>query len=341
MQYIWKNLFVLSLAVVLFVFSGCSFMVKQPVKTQSPKVGRETQSGERLKKLPKPQSKVVAAVYNFRDKTGQYKMSAQGGGSWSTAVTQGATAILIQAMEKSGWFIPIERAGLGNLLNERKIIRSSRSAYNQGNSQSQKLPPLMFAGVMLEGGIISYDHNVKTGGAGLRYFGAGGSGEYRQDRVTIYLRAVSTKNGKVLKSVNVTKTVLSQKIDVGVFRYVKFKRLLEAETGVTYNEPTQLVVKSAISKALESLVIEGVFDDIWQLKNPEAINSDIIQSYVKEKEEQRSKDRFGMERRPRPYSYSFRLTGGATQYSGDLTPAIKRPQMNFSFGYRLSEKWHP
>jgi len=323
---------------ILFFASGCSYMMKHPVETNPPEVGIETESGERLKKLPKPKNKVVAAVYGFRDKTGQYKMSSQGGGSWSTAVTQGAASILIQSMERSGWFVPIERSGLGNLLNERKIIRSSRQAYNQGNQQGN-LPPLMFAGVMLEGGIISYDHNVKTGGAGLRYFGAGASGEYRQDRVTIYLRAVSTKNGKVLKSVNATKTVLSQKIDAGVFRYVKFKRLLEAETGVTFNEPTQLAVKSAIDKALESLIIEGVFDDIWQLENPQAINSEIIQSYVKGKEEQQRTDMFGMKDKVRPYTFSVGATGGLNQYAGDYSNAIRRPRMNLKFAYLLDETW--
>jgi curli production assembly/transport component CsgG len=31
---------------------------------------------------------------------------------------------------------------------------------------------------------------------GARYFGTGGSVKYRQDRVTIYLRMISTANGK-------------------------------------------------------------------------------------------------------------------------------------------------
>jgi len=340
MKKLTKALPVFIITLIMAFASGCSYMLKHPMETSTPELGAETKSGERLKQLPKPKSKVVAAVYDFRDKTGQYKMSSSGGGSWSTAVTQGATSILIQSMDRSGWFIPIERGGLGNLLNERKIIRSSRSAYNGGNSSSN-LPPLMFAGVILEGGIISYDHNIKTGGAGLRYFGAGASGEYRQDRVSVYLRAVSTKNGKVLKSVNATKTVLSQKIDAGVFRYVQFKRLLEAETGVTYNEPTQLAVRSAIEKALESLIIEGVFDDLWQLQNPEEINSEIVQSYIKDKDQRDKTDMFGFTYEPRPYSYAVRMDGGVTRYGGDYSSSMNRPQLNVSFGYQLTDKMMP
>jgi curli production assembly/transport component CsgG len=48
-----------------------------------------------------------------------------------------------------------------------------------------------------------------TGGFGARYFGTGAI-KYRQDRVTIYLRMVSTSNGKILKSVYISKTILSQ-----------------------------------------------------------------------------------------------------------------------------------
>ena len=38
-----------------------------------------------------------------------------------TAVTQGASSMILKALEESKWFIPLEREGLSNLLNERKI----------------------------------------------------------------------------------------------------------------------------------------------------------------------------------------------------------------------------
>src|SRR5690606_17177562 len=114
--------------------------------------------------------------------TGQYKPS-ENGSNFSTAVTQGATSILIKALEDSKWFIPIERENLSNLLQERNIIRSTRQEYLKDNEKGEQLSPLLFAGVLLEGGIISYDSNIITGGFGARYFGAGGSTRYRQDRV--------------------------------------------------------------------------------------------------------------------------------------------------------------
>ena len=72
------------------------------------RLGAETPRFQELVSLPAPKEKIVAAVYKFRDQTGQYKASDVGA-SWSTAVTQGSTSILLRAVEESGWFVPIER----------------------------------------------------------------------------------------------------------------------------------------------------------------------------------------------------------------------------------------
>ena len=113
-------------------------------------------------------------------------------------------------------------------MNERKIIRTRDEYSKTKNKKEAKLPALLYAGVLLEGGVISYDTNILTGGLGARYFGVGGSTQYRQDRISVYLRAVSTSNGKILKTVYVSKTILSQAISVNLFKYVSFQRLLEA-----------------------------------------------------------------------------------------------------------------
>jgi len=235
--------------------------------------------------LPSPEEKIVVAVYKFQDQTGQYKYSPNVA-TYSRTVTQGAASMLIKALEDSGWFIPIEREGLNRLLKEREIIDATRKDYKNDQGESlPSLPPLLYAGVILEGGIISYDSNVLTGGFGAKYFGLGGNVEYRKDQVTIYLRAVSVKSGKILKSVSTTKTILSKEVHLGIFRFVSLKKLLEVETGLTTNEPPQMCVLEAIEKAVLSLIIEGVLDGIWALKNPEDIKSPVIQRYLEEKNE--------------------------------------------------------
>ena len=248
------------------LLASCGTYFNQPVDITEARIGEASQVTKRLRSLPPPEEPVVVGVYNFRDLTGQYKAS-EVGSTFSTAVTQGATSILIEALEDSGWFTAIERENIGNLLNERNIIRSTRQEY-QGAAQNQpQVPPLLFAGVLLEGGIVSYDTNIVTGGMGARYFGVGGSTRYRQDRITIYLRAVSTSSGKILKNIYVSKTILSQAVDANLYRYVNFQRLLEAEVGFTRNEPVQLAVKEAIEKAVENLIIEGIEDDLWKPKD--------------------------------------------------------------------------
>jgi len=287
-------------------------------------LGVPAPGNQELVNLPPPQQKVVAAVYKFRDQTGQYKPSPNGT-SWSTAVTQGTTTILLKSLEESGWFTPIERENLGNLLNERKIVRSTRAEAEAITGRPEPiLPGLLFAGIILEGGIISYDANVITGGAGLRYFAAGGSSQYREDKVTVYLRAISTSTGEILKTVYTSKTILSQSVDFGLFRYVKFKRLLEAETGFTYNEPSEIAVKEAIDKAVQSMIIEGITAGLWSLKDNKDIESPIIQNYLKEKQELPNTNERGQLREDRRGPVALTVAAGGMRYHGDYArPGIR------------------
>jgi len=215
----------LAIATLGIVLSGCGAYFNQPIQQQEARIGEITSRTNVLKDFPLPQEPVVVGVYNFRDQTGQYK-SLETGSTFSTAVSQGATTMLIKALEDSKWFTPIERENLNNLLNERNIIRNTRDEYRKNNNPNEPvIPPLLYAGVLLEGGIISYDSNIITGGLGARYFGVGGSTQYREDRITVYLRAVSTSNGKILKTVYVSKTILSQAVSASLFKYVNFQRL--------------------------------------------------------------------------------------------------------------------
>ncbi len=186
---------------------------------------------------------------------------------------QGATAVLVKALIDSKWFIPLEREGLQNLLTERKIIRAHKGV--------KDLEELAAASLIIEGSIIAYDTNVRTGGAGARYLGIGGSKQYREDQVTVNLRAINVKNGRILQSVNSTKTILSRQFDTGIFGYIRFGKLLEIESGYSYNEPAQLCVMDAIEAALIQLIYEGIVSGTWQLKNPDDISSPIFTTYRK------------------------------------------------------------
>ncbi|TAJ11452.1 hypothetical protein DMA11_16830 [Marinilabiliaceae bacterium JC017] len=318
---------------LLCLLNQCSPTLHQFHSPKAARLGPETQFHQELKSLPPPKEKIITAVYKFRDQTGQYKPTEMGS-SWSTAVTQGATTILIRALEESEWFIPIERENISNLLNERKIIRSSRAQYE--GDKASNLPPLLFAGIILEGGIISYESNIRTGGIGVRYFGTGGSGQYREDRISIYLRAVSTSNGKILKTVYSTKSILSQQIDFGVFRYVKFKRLLEAETGVTYNEPSEMAVTEAIEKAVHSMILEGLSDSLWEVEASDVEKEALLQTYQREKVENQQIDHLGRKFFQGRGLINVSLEGGATYLDSDYPNPNTGFHTTFNSSFRLS-----
>ena len=116
---------------------------------------------------------------------------------------------------------------------------------------------------MLTGGIIAYDSNVLTGGAGANFLGIGGSTEYRRDNVSVFLRAVSVATGEVLASVTTDKTIYSVSLQGMASKYVGWNKLLQIEAGVTTNEPRQLAVRQAIEKAVHALVLEGADKGYW------------------------------------------------------------------------------
>ena len=216
-----------------------------------------------LKDIKSPVRKPVVAVYpnSFKDNTGQRRSNSQYA-SFSTAITQSPDAYLIRALKHSNFFDVVERTGLDNLTKERQIIRTTRESFEE----KQKLKPLLFAGLLMEGGVIGYETNIKSGGAGARYLGIGMSKEYRQDSVTISLRTVSVSTGKILLEVLVTKTVLSASISSDVFRfYANNTELVEIENGIVENESINIALQAAIETAVLQTINEGHESGYWKL----------------------------------------------------------------------------
>jgi len=246
----------------------------------------KTQTQNLLQQLPAPQRQVAIAVYGFTDQTGQFKPT-NAGQTLSRAVTQGAGSILVKALQDTGnrsWFTVVERENLDNLLKERQIIGEMRRRYlGEEQVDPNALPALLFAGVLLEGGIIGYDTNTVTGGAGAAFLGIGGRTEYRQDTVTVYLRAVSVRTGEVLTNVQASKTIASQAIGANAYRFVAFRELLEAEWGITANEPDQVALQQAIEKAVYGLVLEGVELDLWRFADMDRAQG-ILETYRAERD---------------------------------------------------------
>ncbi len=214
-----------------------------------------------LLNLPAAKERPVVAVYKFDDKTGQRK-NRDGIADFSTAVTQGSTEMLIDALKTAGggtWFRVVERQGIDHLVRERQIIRNGRDG--------KPLNPLLFAGIIIEGGIIGYDTNIETGGRGARFLGIGSSKQYRKDVVTVSIRAVSVLTGEVLLNVQSRKTILSYGSAGDVFRYIEQgTQLIEYEDGVGNNESVTYAVRTAIEAGVLELIYQGHDRGFWVIE---------------------------------------------------------------------------
>ena len=212
-----------------------------------------------------PLIKPVVAVYptSFLDQTGQRKSNSEFA-MFSSAITQAPHTILLRSLKHAAngnFFRVVERVGLDNLTKERQLIRTTREQLDDTNI----LSPLLFAGVLLEGAVVSYDTNLATGGVGARYLGIGSSMQYREDSVTVSLRMVSVATGEILIEVMSQKTIYSYGQSQDLFRFYEMAtELVEVEIGSASNESTTLALMKAIEGAVLQLITIGYERGYWK-----------------------------------------------------------------------------
>ena len=264
------GIFLLALLLV-----GCAGKPKFDVRTQ-------TVAYKALSTIKAPEGDpVIIAVYDFLDMTGQKKPGGNFA-SMSTAVTQGSYQLLIKALSDAGdgkWFRVVERTSLPSLLQERKLIRSTRQQVN--GEGAEPLPPLLFAGAYITGGIVGYDSDIKSGGLGARILGIQSNKQYRQDIVTIILRLVNVQTGEVVISTSVEKTIVSTSIGGDIFKYFDTDTmLLEVEAGYAKNEPVTFSVRKAIEKGVVDLINQGAEKGLWEFEKIKEVEVPEIKDYI-------------------------------------------------------------
>ena len=232
---------------------------------------QDIQSQE-LKNVPIPQVSPVVAVYpmSFTDQTGQRKSNSEFA-LFSTAITQQPNALLIRALKHAGdgkFFRVVERVGLDNLTKERQLIRSAREQSANEEEKKKALRPLLFAGILIEGAVLSYEANLESGGSGARYLGIGASVQYREDNITISMRMVSVATGEVLLEVLSQKTIFSYGRSEDVFRFVEANtELVEVEFGNARNESSTIALMKAIEGGVLEIIETGYEKGFWVLQN--------------------------------------------------------------------------
>jgi curli production assembly/transport component CsgG len=225
-----------------------------------------------LKQAPIPAVSPVVAVYPtaFTDQTGQRKSNSEFA-LFSTAITQQPNALLIRALKHAGdgkFFRVVERVGLDNLTKERQLIRSAREQTATEDEKKKALRPLLFAGILIEGAVISYEANLESGGIGARYLGIGNSVQYREDNITVSMRMVSVATGEVLLEVLSRKTIFSYGKSEDVFRFIEAgTELVEIELGNARNESSTIALMKAIEGGVLEIINQGYKRKFWILQN--------------------------------------------------------------------------
>ena len=253
------------LAIGLLV-SGCAGNLNNK-KWSDPSVARSPIESVLASLPPLDGPKITIAVYDFQDKTGQRKPNDKFS-VLSSAVTQGAEVWVIDALKKvsgGAWFQVVERVALDNLVKERQLIRSTREVYE--GKDAPKLKPMLFAGIIVTGGVVGYDSNIASGGKGARYLGIGASTQYRIDQVTVSMRVISVQTGEVLLTVATEKRIASHRNSADVFRFLDLgTNALEIESGSAINEPVNYAVRAAIESSVVEIVKQGEKQGLWKYK---------------------------------------------------------------------------
>ena len=268
--------------ILIVPLSGCASLIMEANREEPAVIAPRESLTSKIPEIDGPP--ITVAVYSFKDLTGQ-KKSSDRLALFSTAVTQGAEVFLIKSLQESkNWFRVVERVGLDNLIKERQLIRNQREVYE--GKDAKPLKPLTVAGIMIEGGIIGYDSNIRSGGNGARWLGIGASQQYRVDEVVISLRLISINSGEILLSTAVSKTIYSTAHNVGVFKFFdQGTRSLELESGAALNEPTTYAVRVAIEQAVYEMIVAGEKKGLWRFRGtqqPHNMPSPVSKSSTKD-----------------------------------------------------------
>tara|TARA_B110000858_G_scaffold196740_1_gene256281 strand:- start:535 stop:1377 length:843 start_codon:yes stop_codon:yes gene_type:complete len=249
---------------VLVFLTGCSSL-NTKVEYELPR-GQDNPLQSALDSVPELGGpKITVAVYKFSDYTGQRK-AVENGSSLSSAVSQGSEVWVIKALADVGhgtWFQVVERGALDSIIKERQLIRNTRELHGD----KDVLDPMLFAGLIIEGGIVGYDTDVLSGGNGARLLGLGVQEEFRMDTITVAMRVISVQTGEVLLSVATEKTIASSRTGASVFKFLDMgTKALEIESGKGFNEPINYATRAAIEQGIIEIIYQGANKGLWGFK---------------------------------------------------------------------------
>ncbi|MFW6410242.1 MAG: CsgG/HfaB family protein [Halanaerobiales bacterium] len=218
------------------------------IKVSEPNVTTATQL---LASLPEPDDdkKATLSVYKISDETGEYDEKG------SPIVTQGATEMLVTALERSRQFKILDRLNFNDFMNEQDLVSKNRTRETQ-----PVLGKMTGAEYVIGGAITEYQIDRESGGIGLKIAGKGGSQEYAVASCAIDLRLTDTTTGEVVWSKSLKGKIRGEKVGLQAFSFMG-ENIVEFETGRGKQEVINLVVRTLLEEGVYELYESDIFDE--------------------------------------------------------------------------------
>jgi len=259
---------------IITILICSSFVVQAADKEKQKKVDipiyNVTDMSSYLKNLPKPINKIAVAVYGINDRTGQY-LQKDNGTSNSTAISQGATDMLIGSLVKSGRFVVADRSILNPFMTEQDLKRKKYQSFN--SNEPFKLDKLIESRYIITGSITEYGI-IDTGGTRVKINGKGLNGENAIAYAALDLRVVDSETNEVVYTVSLKDGITGEKKGLDILSFFGGDILVDLESGVGYQEPINLVVRRLIDAAVYDMSVNFFADKtgIKELLDSQEVN---------------------------------------------------------------------
>lgn len=297
----------------------CFFLVllaQRPLCAQNSTPTGQTAVVSAATALPAASQKITASVYPFRIAAEQQYQPTRA--TPRPVDIANYTTLLFEVLRTSNWFVPVESANMGSLLNSRQANPLSTSEVATSDASSVQQPTLI-----LESGLFSNDAMPVPAEAVNSTGPTTAPGPWRQDRATVFIRAISVQTGQLLKTIYWTKTILSQPTGTSTYRYVLYNQPNAPLVGTTTVSPDRLAIVEAMKQAVDGLIIEGVRDGLWATSAmPAAQTRSMIAAYEARRTAQSDVEK--TETKPKnnrlrhsPSFIDVSLYGGLSRYNGD------------------------
>jgi curli production assembly/transport component CsgG len=290
----WRSMRVLT-PLALLGLSACSHLppVNDP-PAHVAVIGSLAKTSPMLAQLPPAPRQITVAVYDFPDLTGQRKPTPPGAvvSELSTAVTQGASSIMIEALKAAGsgtYFNVVDRTRDADQVRERSVIADStgspsnkpdkkadgKAGSSAANANIRRLRPAEY---IINGGLVAFERSVLISNSSLAILGIGGSKSVIRNYVSVTMRMVRADTAEVVASVTAYRSVDTDTAGIsshsrasnGLFpdtlltKYPSPSDYLEADFSGTRNEMTQIAIREAIEAGLIELIDRGNQMALWQ-----------------------------------------------------------------------------